>query len=252
MPGRVVEWEWHHGGGERSLVRFEVVPRPPGALLVLDHRLLDEASAPGYGAGWQGHLDALDALLRDAATVDVHGRFDSLRPAWVEQQAELGRGLGILRPDGEARALSYERRLDAPPERVWRALTDRLELGRWLTDVTIEPRVGGGVLIDWGEAGSNEGTVLAWEPPRALEFSWIWPGVHDSVLRFDLRPDGDGTHLRLEHRALSPSVAGDHGSGWHAYLDALADAVEGREVGSWDERELALRPHYEGRAAALA
>jgi hypothetical protein len=46
-------------------------------------------------------------------------------------------------------------------------------------------------------------------------------------------------------------VAGDHGSGWHAYLDALADVVEGRPVGSWDEREVAQRPHYERRAAAL-
>ena len=76
-------------------------------------------------------------------------------------------------------------------------------------------------------------------------------GVHDSVLSFELAPDGHGTHLRLEHRALSPRVAGDHGSGWHAYLDALADVVEGREVGSWDEREVALRPAYEAKAAAL-
>jgi uncharacterized protein YndB with AHSA1/START domain len=252
VPGRVLEWDWAEDGPERSIVRFEVVPRDTGCLLVLDHRLVDAEAAPGYGAGWQGHLEALDALLRGEGAVDHHARYRELRGLWAEQQADLSRGLGVVRPDAERRALLFERRVAAPPERVWSALTERDELARWLTDITIEPRLGGRVVIDWGEAGSNTGTVLAWEPPRVLAYSWIWAGVHDSVLRFDLRPDGDGTHLRLEHRALSPSVAGDHGSGWHAYLDALADVVEGRPVGSWDEREVALRPHYERRAAALS
>jgi uncharacterized protein YndB with AHSA1/START domain len=251
VAGRVLEWDWDHDGEQRSVVRFELVPRDAGCLLVLDHRLLDHEDAPGYGAGWQGHLEALEALLRDDAPVDHHGRYHALRPRWAAQQAELARGVGILRPHGDARALLFERRLGAGPERVWRAITDRDQLARWLTDVTIEPRLGGDVLIDFGEAGSNPGTVLTWEPPRVLEYSWIWAGVHDSVLRFDLRPDGDGTHLRMEHRALALSVAGDHGSGWHAYLDALADVVEGRSVGSWDEREEAARPEYEAKAAAL-
>lgn len=251
VPGRVLEWEWLQEGERASVVRFELVPRDAGCLLVLDHRLLDREFAPGYGAGWQGHLDALDALLRGGPAVDHHGRYRALRPRWETQQSDLERGLGVLRPHGDARALLFERRLAAPPERVWRALTRRDELARWLTDVTIEPRLGGDVVIDFGDAGSNPGTVVAWKPPRLLEYSWIWAGVHDSVLRFDLRPDGDGTHLRMEHRAVSPSVAGDHGSGWHAYLDALADLVEGRPLGSWDEREAALRPGYEAKAAAL-
>jgi uncharacterized protein YndB with AHSA1/START domain len=250
-PGRVLEWDWVHEGDTRSVVRFELVPREAGCLLVLDHRLLAASGAPGYGAGWQGHLEALDAVLRQEPPVDHHGRYRALRPGWEEQQHELARGFGSLRPDGELRALLFERRLNAPPERVWRALTDRAELTLWLTDTTIEPRVGGSVLVDWGDAGRTTGTVLAWQPPELLEYSWVWEDVQDSVLRLELRPEGDGTHLTLEHRAVAPQVAWDMGSGWHAFLDGLADVVEGRPVGSWAEREEAVRPVYERRAAAL-
>ena len=40
-------------------MRFVIVPRDHGVLLVLDHRRLAPDSAPGYGAGWHAHLDAL-------------------------------------------------------------------------------------------------------------------------------------------------------------------------------------------------
>jgi uncharacterized protein YndB with AHSA1/START domain len=251
IPGRVLEWDWVHDGETRSVVRFELVPGEAGCLLVLDHRLLAPAAAPGYGAGWQGHLEALDRLLRGEPPVDHHGRYLALRPRWDEQRHAVDRGFGTVRPDGETRALYFERRLAAPPQRVWRALTERAELARWLTDTTIEPRVGGEVLVDWGEAGRSTGTVLTWRPPEVLEYSWVWEGVHDSVLRLELRPDGDGTYLTLEHRAVAPEVAWDMGSGWHAFLDGLADLVEGRPVGPWAEREEAVRPDYELRAAAL-
>jgi uncharacterized protein YndB with AHSA1/START domain len=250
-PGRVLEWEWIHEGEERSVVRFEIVPRDAGCLLVLDHRLLERESAPGYGAGWQGHLDALDALVREGGHLDHHARYLALRPLWVAQQADLARGVGIVRPHGDARALLYERTLAAAPERVWHALTAREELGQWLTDTTIEPRVGGSVVVDWGEQGRTTGVVRAWEPPRVLEYSWIWEGVLDSVVRFELRPEGEGTHLRLEHRGVKTDLAWDLGSGWHAFLDGLADVAEGRPIGSWAEREAAVRSEYERRAAAL-
>lgn len=250
-PGAVLEWEWVHDPGRRSVVRFELVPRDAGCLLVLDHRLLDADSAPGYGAGWQGHLDALEALLRAGEPVDARARYLALRPGWAAQAADLDRGVGVIRPDGDTRALVFERRLAAEPARVWRAITERDELARWLTDTTIEPRLGGAVVVDWDEAGRTTGTVLVWEPPSVLEYSWIWEGVQDSVLRLELRPDPAGTHLRLEHRRVAPQVAWDMGSGWHAFLDGLTDVVEGRPVGSWTERELAVRPDYERRAAAL-
>jgi uncharacterized protein YndB with AHSA1/START domain len=250
-PERLLEWEWLENG-DRSVVRFELVPRPPGCLLVLDHRLLDRDEVAGHGAGWQGHLDALAALVGGGGAVDPQARYVALRPSWEAQRTTLERGFGVIRPDGDTSALVFERRLDAPRERVWQALTEPAELARWLTHTTIEPHVGGRVVIDWGEDGQTTGTVLAWEPPALLELSWIWEGVLDAVLRLELLDDGGATLLRLEHRRIRPDLAWDLGSGWHAFLDGLGDVVDRREVGSWSEREQAVRAYYAGEAAALA
>ena len=58
-PGRVLELTWKYGEEPESLLRFEVLPREHGTLLVLDHRRLALDQAVGYGAGWHAHLDAL-------------------------------------------------------------------------------------------------------------------------------------------------------------------------------------------------
>jgi uncharacterized protein YndB with AHSA1/START domain len=57
--GRVLELDWNWDDEPESIVRFEIVPREHGVLLVLDHRRLPVEAGPGYGAGWHAHLDAL-------------------------------------------------------------------------------------------------------------------------------------------------------------------------------------------------
>ena len=49
-----------------------------------------------------------------------------------------------------------------------------------------------------------EGRVLVCEPPNA--FAWTWPSwtAGETVVRFDLEPDGDGCWLTLTHSGLSP------------------------------------------------
>jgi uncharacterized protein YndB with AHSA1/START domain len=58
-PGRVLELDWNYDDEPESILRLEIVPREQGVLLVLDHRRLRDEDAPGYGAGWHAHLDAL-------------------------------------------------------------------------------------------------------------------------------------------------------------------------------------------------
>jgi uncharacterized protein YndB with AHSA1/START domain len=241
-PGRVLEVDWHYPGEDRSVVRFEVVPQDGGTLLVLDHRSLDAAAAPGYGAGWHAHLDALEALLagRDEADDIWWDRFTSRRPAYE--------GVGIVAASGDAFSVSFDRRISAPVEAVWAAVTEREQLTRWFTDTTIEQRVGGDVVVDFGEAGSASGTVLAWQPPRLLELEWRSDVTSASILRVELEPDGEGTRLRLEHRNISEELAQDLGAGWHAYLDGLADLFDGTS-GDWTERERRVRPLYEHQAS---
>jgi uncharacterized protein YndB with AHSA1/START domain len=241
-PGRVLELDWHYPGEDRSVVRFEVVPLDGGTVLVLDHRSLAAAAAPGYGSGWHAHLDALEALLagRDEADDVWWERFTERRPAYE--------GIGIVAPSGDSFSVSFERRIAAPVEAVWSAVTEREQLIRWFTDTRIEPRVGGTVLVDFGEPGTASGSVLAWDPPRLLEFEWRSSVTDASILRIELEPDGETTLLRLEHRGISEELAQDLGAGWHAYLDGLADLFEGTS-GDWTARERRVRPLYEGQAA---
>jgi len=72
--------------------------------------------------------------------------------------------------------IENELRFRAPPERVFRALTDPDEVLRWfpytygearVKRIVLEPRVGGLQYEDWGDgAGHLYGTVLEWDPPR--------------------------------------------------------------------------------------
>ncbi|MBK1783081.1 SRPBCC family protein [Prauserella cavernicola] len=152
------------------------------------------------------------------------------------------RGSVGLGPDG-AWQIRFERRLRHAPERVWQALVDPAEQGRWLPGVTIEARVGGAAVYDFGDEGRAEGTVLTVEPPSVLEHSWSWPGEEDSVVRWELRADGTETVLVLLHRPVRPEPAVDYRLGWHVLLDALGTHLAGGET---------PEPDYEALAALYA
>ena len=86
--GRLLELDWQFPGEPQSLVRFEVRPHERGAVLALEHVLLDAESAPAYSAGWHAHLDRLAAHLR-GDTVDWLARYQELRPSYDEQASAL-------------------------------------------------------------------------------------------------------------------------------------------------------------------
>jgi len=86
-PPRVLELEWLCADEPESVVRFEIVPRAAGCLLVLDHSRLAPADAPGYAAGWHAHLDALGALVAGRPSGDADEwwkRYRELRPRYEE------------------------------------------------------------------------------------------------------------------------------------------------------------------------
>ena len=140
------------------------------------------------------------------------------------------------------RALRFERRLAHPPQRVWRALTDPAELAIWLVAAAeLEPHVDGAVTLRWDGDASAAGRIVAWEPPEELAYTWD-EGEGESLVRFTLTADGDGTLVVLTHERID-SLSG-FGAGWHAHLDMLEGSLEGRDV-DWQERWDALRPRYE-------
>ena len=160
---------------------------------------------------------------------------------------------GQLRAEGDRAGVRFERRYDATPEELWSALTEPDRLARWLADAEIDLRVGGRFHLAWNESdGTQEtdGTILALEPGRLLELNWTYPGEPDSVARFELRPDGDGTILVLDHRGLPPAAIAGYGAGWHSHLDSLDAHLHGAQA-DWSTRFEELGPEYERTAAAL-
>lgn len=161
---------------------------------------------------------------------------------------------GRLRRDGDRRAVRFERRYDASPAEVWSALTEPPRLARWLADAELDLRVGGDYILRFlgeDEGQTTTGKVLAVEPERLLELTWLYPGEEDTVVRFELRPDGDGTVLVLDHRGLPSEAAPGYGGGWQAHLEALEAHLGAGGEPDWWGRYKELRPLYEAQEAAL-
>ena len=80
------------------------------------------------------------------------------------------------------------------------------------------------------------GRILVWDPPRVLEHEWNQAIVEDSVVRYELQPDGDGTLLRFSHRKLGARNATGFRAGTHAFLDRLEAYLAGDELPDWTIR----------------
>ena len=88
IPPRLLEYSWKESEEEaESVVTFEVSPAGSGARLVLEHRLIDPGTIAGLGAGWHGHLDALDALL-SGEIYELAGSYERLRPVYEARLAD--------------------------------------------------------------------------------------------------------------------------------------------------------------------
>jgi uncharacterized protein YndB with AHSA1/START domain len=123
--------------------------------------------------------------------------------------------------------LRFTRRLPHPPEKVWRALTEAEHLAAWFpADIEGERRAGAPLRFVFrdGEAPAIDGEMLAWDPPSLLELRW----GNDEALRFELRPDGDGTVLSFANTFDERGKAARDAAGWHTCLDALELRLEGR------------------------
>ncbi len=62
---------------------------------------------------------------------------------------------------------SYEKKFEvaAPPEAVWKAITEGEELTRWFClHATCESGVGGKHEIDWGGGAKGSHTIVIWKP----------------------------------------------------------------------------------------
>jgi uncharacterized protein YndB with AHSA1/START domain len=118
-------------------------------------------------------------------------------------------------------ALRFERRLDHPVERVWRAITEPGELARWfVTSVDWKPEAG-----EVFEAHGQTGTITELEPPRVIAYVW-----GNQTLRFDLEPAGNGCVLVFTHVFDDRALGAQHAAGWETYLNRLDSHLAGSHL----------------------
>lgn len=132
------------------------------------------------------------------------------------------------------RSVVVERELPHPPEKVWRALTQRHLVEEWLMKNDFEPLVGHRFNLrgEWG--GVLDCEVLAVEPNRTLSYTWNF--AHDdaafnleSVVTFTLTPTAAGTQLRMEQvgfHADQKQAYGGARAGWTQFLARLEQVLE--------------------------
>ena len=134
---------------------------------------------------------------------------------------------GTLDRRGERWTLTFVRKLPHPPAKVWRALTEPEHLAAWFPSRIHGERAAGAKLrfeFEEHEGLDTEGEMLVYEPPTLLEFRW-----DQEILRFELRPEGNGCLLTLVDTFDELGKASRDGAGWHACLDVLEYHLAGDE-----------------------
>lgn len=119
-------------------------------------------------------------------------------------------------------AVRVTRRYDAPPAAVWAALTEPASIGHWLAPAgAVELRPGGAfeLTID------VDARVREIEPERVLELDWRYGDEDPSIVRLELRADGDGTLLSLDHRQIDERFGMAYMSRWSGVIERF-----GREL----------------------
>ena len=125
-------------------------------------------------------------------------------------------------------ALTFERRLAHPVERVWQAVTDPAELAHWFPSrVSGEIAPGGRLTFAFpdDDLPALEGEVIELEPPRRFAFTW-----GDDVLRIELDAVGDGCLLRFTCIFDERERAARDAAGWHVCLDLLEQYLGGTQT----------------------
>jgi len=138
----------------------------------------------------------------------------------------------------------FHRHYRASVEKLWAALTVPERLADWFGDAEVDLRVGGSIRMSWNGSKHTEMRITICTPPRSLAWVWRIDG-RDTLVRFDLSPEAGGSALTLTHSGV-PVVGEGVRAGWHAHLEAIPDAIEGRAT-SWETkvaREKALAKAY--------
>ena len=101
----------------------------------------------------------------------------------------------------------FERTYKAPIEKVWKAITDPADMKQWYFDLPeFIPVVGCEFQFEGGPPNKTYlhlCKVTEVIPGRKIQYSWRYDGYDgNSLVTFELFPEGDHTRLKLTHEGL--------------------------------------------------
>ena len=144
-------------------------------------------------------------------------------------------------------SIQAEVHIDAPPGRVFQALTDPRQLMQWWgqrgiyhhTDWKGDVRPGGawrsdGVSDTDGSPYHVGGEYVEVDPPRLISYTWIasWSGPLQTLVRWELEAAPGGTMVRMRHSGFAGATAAvqGHYQGWLRVIAWMQAFVEKGET----------------------
>lgn len=157
--------------------------------------------------------------------------------------------------------------IQASPETVFGYFTDSTRWAAWWgAGSTIDPRIGGRVLIRFPGGNEVSGHVVEIRPPERIVFTYgfvsgtpIGPG--ESRVTIDLAREAGGTRLHLAHEFADAAARDQHVQGWRYQLSVfgnlVADDLHARTApvvdawfAAWADTDAGTRAHSLERIAA--
>jgi uncharacterized protein YndB with AHSA1/START domain len=137
----------------------------------------------------------------------------------------------------------------APPERVFKSLTDSTEIVQWFNNAEcpvkvwkMDPRMGGRysyetdqsktVVVNGVDTFQCHGEIVEFDPPRLLAYTWIssWhvDKQKETVVRWELTPSPRGTVVKMTHSGLADEAKAreEYRGGWPSLLKNLKAFTE--------------------------
>jgi uncharacterized protein YndB with AHSA1/START domain len=146
-------------------------------------------------------------------------------------------------------AVRFERSYPYPVERVWDAVTRPEELAQWFpSTVSIEPRQGGTIRFSGDpDLDGTTGTVLAFDPPQRLGFTWGGDELHFALAA----TDDAGCSLTLINVLEARDAAARNAAGWSVCLAQLTTLLAtGASAGPHSDAGGSWRSYYDEYLAA--
>jgi uncharacterized protein YndB with AHSA1/START domain len=203
-PKRFV-WMW-----ETEQAEWELFSEGPDKCrMVFTYSKLDEKYAEKATAGFHLLLDRLAKALEGNKTIYPFGAEES-NPEFNPILQQYENALFAEFPElMRLKPIVVEKTIKASADRVWRAITDRDEMKQWYFELSEFRAETGFEFSFYGKGKKGERylhlcKVTEVVPLKKLAYTWKYEGYPgESLVTFELSPDGNGTKVKLTHDGLA-------------------------------------------------